>query len=104
MAETCDAESLKKLMDVALRATNFARSLNYLAQEMDMQFGKVACRGTWIDLIELAEFAAFELDGCGSDALEMLTDWGNTERTAMAEGHPDPYRERFDKARKTPSS
>jgi hypothetical protein len=91
-----DPKAFDDLQDLALKATNFARVLNHLANEMDLEHGKVACRGSWIDLIELAEFAAFELDECAGEAIETLTEWGNAERTAMAQGHPDPYRERFD--------
>jgi hypothetical protein len=88
-----EQDCFDELEDLTLKATNFAR---HLANELNVQFDRVACRGTWINLIELAEYAALELDECAGEAIERLTEWGNAERTAMAQGQPDPYREGFD--------
>lgn len=89
------------LMELTLKATNFARLLHHIATEMDLKYDEVTCRALWIDLIEMAEFAAFELEECGRDAVATLTEWGSAERGARGAGNPDPYLARFERRQKS---
>jgi hypothetical protein len=102
MAESIYGEKgFDDLMDLTLRATNLARLLHHFSTELDLKSDRATCRAAWIDLIEMTEFCAFDLEECAREAVATLTEWGNFERGAQGQGKPDPYRERFDQRQKS---